>query len=59
VAGQERVVWNPTLSLPPKEYEFTDAEIARMTAAADRFRLSHARSALDNEIWLGVSSPPC
>jgi hypothetical protein len=33
VAGQERVAWNPTLSLPPNEYEFTDAEIARIKAA--------------------------
>jgi hypothetical protein len=33
VTGQERVVWNPALSLPPKQYEFTDAEIARIKAA--------------------------
>jgi hypothetical protein len=33
VVGQERVVWNPALSIPGKEYEFTDAEVARMKAA--------------------------
>lgn len=33
VAGQERVLWNPTLSLPAKEFEFTDAEIVRIKAA--------------------------
>lgn len=33
VAGQERVVWNPTLSLPPKELEFSDPEVARIKAA--------------------------
>lgn len=33
VAGQERVVWNPDRSLPTKDFEFTDAEIARIKAA--------------------------
>jgi hypothetical protein len=33
VAGQERLVWNPTLSLQAKEFEFSDAEIARIRAA--------------------------
>jgi hypothetical protein len=33
VAGQERVVWNSALSLPAKEFEFTDPEIARIKAA--------------------------
>ncbi len=32
-AGQERVTWNPALSLPPREYEFTEAEVARIRAA--------------------------
>ena len=46
VAGQERVVWNPTLSIPAKEFEFSDAEVGRIKtvlqmwdsygAAADR-----------------------
>ncbi len=33
VAGQERVVWNPVLSIPTKEFEFTDPEVARIRAA--------------------------
>jgi hypothetical protein len=33
VGGQERVIWNPALSIPPKVYEFTDAEITRIKAA--------------------------
>jgi hypothetical protein len=33
VAGQERVVWNPALSLPAKDFEFTDPEVARLKAA--------------------------
>jgi hypothetical protein len=33
VAGQERAVWNPALSLPSREYDFTVAEIARMKVA--------------------------
>jgi hypothetical protein len=33
VAGQERVVWNPVVSLPPKEFEFSDPEVARIRAA--------------------------
>ncbi len=35
VGGQERVVWNPSLSIPPKEFEFTDADIARITATIE------------------------
>jgi hypothetical protein len=30
VAGQERVVWNPAISLPAKEFEFSEAEVARI-----------------------------
>ena len=33
VAGQERVVWNPALSVPAKDFEFTDPEVARLKAA--------------------------
>jgi hypothetical protein len=31
--GQLRVVWNADRSLPAKEFEFTDAEVARIKAA--------------------------
>ncbi|MCE5306813.1 MAG: hypothetical protein LLG20_04155 [Acidobacteriales bacterium] len=33
VGGQERVVWNPARSLPAKEFEVTDAELARIKGA--------------------------
>ena len=33
VAGQERVVWNSALSIPAKDFEFTDPEVARINAA--------------------------
>jgi hypothetical protein len=32
-AGQERIVWNPALSIPAKDFEFSDPEVARMKAA--------------------------
>jgi hypothetical protein len=35
VAGQERVVWNPALSLAAKEFEFSDPEAARIRAAIE------------------------
>jgi len=33
VAGQERGLWNPALSIPAKEFEFSDPEAARLKAA--------------------------
>jgi hypothetical protein len=33
IAGQERVLWNPALSVPARDFEFNDAEIARLKAA--------------------------
>src|ERR1017187_1482060 len=33
VAGQERVVWNPSLSLEAKEFECSEPEVARIKAA--------------------------
>jgi hypothetical protein len=33
VNGQERTVWNPALSLAAKEFEFPDAEAARIRTA--------------------------
>ena len=35
VSGQERTVWNPSLSIPTKDFEFTDAEIARLKAVLE------------------------
>jgi hypothetical protein len=33
VAGTERVVWNPAASIPAKEFEFSDPEVARIRVA--------------------------
>jgi hypothetical protein len=35
VAGKERVVWNPALSIPAKEFEFSDPEVARIKAVIE------------------------
>src|SRR5712692_1381140 len=35
VNGLERTVWNPSLSIPAKEVDFTDAEFARIKVAID------------------------
>jgi hypothetical protein len=35
VNGTERTVWNPSLSIPPKEFDFTDAEVIRIKAAIE------------------------
>jgi hypothetical protein len=35
IAGQERVVWNPVLSVAAKEFEFSDPEAARIKAAIE------------------------
>jgi len=35
VGGQERVVWNPALSLPAKDFDFPDAETARIRVAVE------------------------
>ena len=35
VSGQERTVWNPSLLIAEKDFEFTDAEIARIKAAIE------------------------
>jgi hypothetical protein len=34
-AGQERLLWNPALSLPTKEFEFSEPEVARIKAAIE------------------------
>ncbi len=35
VSGQERTVWNPSLSVSAREFEFTEAETARIKAAIE------------------------
>jgi len=49
VAGQERVVWNPALSLPPKEFEFTDTEVVRIKAAIQTWE---AYMVAADRLWL-------
>ncbi len=48
-AGQERTVWNPSLAIEPREFEFADAEIARIKAALDTWS---AYSAAADRRWL-------
>jgi hypothetical protein len=35
VSGQDRTVWNQSLSIPAKEFELTDAEVVRVKAAIE------------------------
>ena len=35
VSGHERTVWNPARSLPPNNFDFADAEAARIRAAIE------------------------
>lgn len=50
VAGQERVIWNPVLSIPAKEFEFTEAEVARIRAALQTWDSSYGAAA--DRQWL-------
>jgi hypothetical protein len=49
LAGHERVVWNPLLSLPAREFEFTEAEIARIKASVESW---HDYGANADRRWL-------
>jgi hypothetical protein len=40
VARQDRAVWNPALSLPPTEFDLTDAEIAHIKTAREACTLT-------------------
>jgi hypothetical protein len=55
-AGQERVLWNPALSLPVKEFKFTDAEVARI-----ELHFRHGIRMVSRSIAIGFSqlSRPC
>ena len=37
VAGQERVVWNADLTLPAKEFDFSDQDVGRIKATMQRW----------------------
>ena len=61
VAGQERVVWNPARSLPAKEFEFSDPEVARIKAAIqtwNSYGVSADRRWLQPMIELLLSDDP-
>ena len=61
VAGQERVLWNPALSIPVKECEFTDAEVARIKAALhtwDAYGVAADRRWLEPLVELLFSTGP-
>ena len=61
VAGQERVLWNPALSLQTKEFEFSDAEIARIRAALqtwDSYGVAADRGWLEPLLDAAASEPP-
>jgi hypothetical protein len=49
VSGQERVLWNPVLSVPANEFEFTDAESARIKVAIETW---DAYGAAADRRWL-------
>jgi len=35
VAGKQHLVWNPALLVPPKEFNMSEVELARVRAAID------------------------
>jgi hypothetical protein len=49
IVGQERVVWNPAYSVPAKEFEFSDPEIARIKAG---FQTWDSYSVNADRLWL-------
>jgi hypothetical protein len=49
VAGQERVAWNPTRTVPVKEFAFAESEIARLRAAVGTW---HSYGAAADRRWL-------
>jgi hypothetical protein len=49
VAGQERVVWNPALALPPNEFDLTAAEVARIKSALETWE---SYGAVPDRRWL-------
>lgn len=49
VGGREQMLWNSTIRLPPKEYEFTDPELARIRAAV---QMCESYAAYADRSWL-------
>ena len=60
VGGQERVVWNPSLSLPPRECEFSDHEFARIKPSIqtwDSYGVSADRRWLEPLLAVAFDAP--
>jgi hypothetical protein len=49
VNGQERVVWNPSLHIAAREFEFSDGEVARLKAAIETW---DGYAAAGDRYWL-------
>jgi len=49
VNGQERTVWNPSLSIPAKDFDFTDGELAKIKASIETW---DAYGATADRRWL-------
>jgi len=47
--GQERTMWNPSLTIPAREFDFTEVEVARLKSAIDAW--GHYGAASDRR-WL-------
>ena len=60
VAGLERSVWNPALSIPPKGFEFADTEISRIKAVLESW---NAYAADADRLWreplISALAVPC
>ena len=56
-SGQERVIWNPALSISAREFELVDAEVCRPRAAiatqSPRYRRDFAQGP-DQHLWRGA-----
>jgi len=46
---QEHAIWNPERSIPPKEFDFTEPEVARIKAALEAW---HSYGAAADRYWL-------
>lgn len=60
IGGQERVVWNSALSIPAKDFEFTDPEGARIKTALqtwDSYGVAADRNWLEPIIRTIYSTP--